>query len=151
MTRPKKPADPPPSDTARAPVAPPVTLRVREIRRRLERGVWTSDQAAELAAAWGITEAMVRGHAAEAQRQLEAILDAGQVAREVLAESRAAIDEAFAQGDMKAVKGLLEVQMKLAGIDMHKDSKSDPRHLKAAPQPEGGNVVHLPPWKKKPA
>lgn len=147
MSQPKKPADPPQTGPARAPASPSVAMRVREIRCRMQRGVWTSDQAAELAVEWGVSESFVRAHASEASRQLEAILDPGQVAREILAESRTAIAEAFAQGDMKAVKGLLEVQMKLVGIDVHKDSKNGP---KPADKPsEGGKVVHLPPWKKR--
>lgn len=140
----KKQPPEPPSDTPRARVlAPPVALRVRAIRLRLEAGTWGPGCDVELAAEWGITEAMVRGHAAEAQRQREAVLDAGVAARQIEADLAAAIALAFEQLDPVAVQRLLETRLKLHGIGAHRDPKNEPK-----PQSTGDNVVQLP-WRKK--
>lgn len=152
----KKPATPDPESDpthARQP-PPPLALRVREIRRRIEMGTWGPEATAELATTWGITEAMVRGHAAEASRQLEAVLDAQGAPRAIDADLTAALDLAFAQGDMGAVQRLLETKLKLYGIGAHRDARNNPQP--ASPPPAGSsapgersNVVALPPWKKK--
>lgn len=127
MAAKKKPyAAPDSSDTARA-EPPPVWHRVRTIRRRLEERSWDSSQAAELAAAWGITEAMVRGHAAEAQRQLEAVLDDRRGAATIAADLEAGLQLAFEQQDPYAVRGLLAEKLKLHGIGAHRDPKNDPK------------------------
>ena len=132
------------STGARARQAPPIWLRVRAIRLRLEAGTWSTEAAQELADEWGLVLAVVQRHAAEAQRQREAVLDAGAAARQIEADLGAALQEAFAQGDMVAVQRLLETRLKLHGLGAHRDSRNDP---KAAPA-EGGKVVQLP-WKKK--
>lgn len=91
----KKPA-PSAEHSARAPdlppPAPPVALRVRAIRLQLDAGTWGPGCAAELAAAWGVTEVVVRAHAAEAQRQREAmslaLYQIGRQPAELLARGR---------------------------------------------------------------
>jgi|GEM_PF-2208996 len=127
----------PPSDTARAPESPPVWQRVRTIRRRLEERTWDSAQAAELAEAWGITEAMVRGHAAEAQRQLEAVLDSKRGEATIAADLEAALQLAFEQGDPYAIRGLLAEKLKLHGIGAHRDPKNDPKPAAEQQTPTG--------------
>ena len=143
----KRPDREPESDTTRArdPAPPPVWARVRTIRRHLEERTWTGEVAQALAEEWGISEAMVRGHAAEAQRQLEAVLDAGQAARQIGADLELGLAMAMAQEDPFALKGLLEAKMRLHGLGAHRDSRNDP---KPGEKPEGGKVVQLP-WKKK--
>lgn len=132
------------SDPARAPEPPPLWQRVRTIRRRLEERTWSADQAAELAAAWGITEAMVRGHAAEAARQLEAVLDSKRGEATIAADLDAAIEMAFEQGDPHAIRGLLAEKLKLHGIGAHRDSRNDPKPAAAPAPPE-----EVPFWLKK--
>lgn len=142
----KKPAPEEAESTgARARQAPPIWLRVRAIRLRLEAGTWSTEAAQELADEWGLVLAVVQRHAAEAQRQREAVLDAGAAARQIEADLDAALQEAFAQGDMVAVQRLLETRLKLHGLGAHRDSRNDP---KPGEKPEGGKVVQLP-WKKK--
>lgn len=123
----KKPETPAPPDTARAPEAPPVWRRVRIIRRRLEERTWAPEQASELAAEWGLTDAVVRGHAAEAQRQLEAVLDDRRGEATIAADLEAGLDLAFEQGDPYAVRGLIAEKLKLHGIGAHRDPKNDPK------------------------
>lgn len=138
MTKPKTPATPaPPSDPARAPEPPPVALRVRAIRRLLEAGAWGPEAADELQRAWGLSPAVVRGHAAEAARQMEALLDAAAAPRAIDADLVAALDLAFAQGDMGAVQRLLETRLKLYGIGAHRDPKNDPKPVAAQPTSPG--------------
>lgn len=139
----KRPA---PSDPPGAPVAPPLSLRVRAIRRHLEAGTWGAEVATELEVAWGVTAAMVRGHAAEAARQLEAVLDAQRAPLAVDADLSTALDIAFAQGDMGAVQRLLETKLKLYGIGAHHSSKNDPKPTTTQQAQDGGKVL---PWKKK--
>ena len=127
MTKPKSPASPAPPDPARARMAPPVFLRVRTIRRLIETGAWGPEAAAELEAEWGLTPAVVRSHAAEAGRQLEAVLDAGAAARQIEADLAAAVEMAFSQGDPAAVQRLLETRLKLHGIGAHRDPRNDPK------------------------
>ena len=140
----KQPPPPPESTGARAP-APPVWLRVRAIRLHLEAGTWSGEVERELAEDWGLEPAVVRRHAAEAQRQLEAVLDAGAAAKQIEADLSAAIQTAFAQGDMGAVQRLLETRLKLHGIGAHRDPKNDPRPAAAAPAPP----EQVPFWLKK--
>jgi hypothetical protein len=104
----------------------------------MEAGTWGPGCAAELAAAWGVTEAMVRGHASEASRQLEAVLDAGAAARQIEADIDAALQVAFQAGDMGAVQRLLETRLKLHGIGAHK-------------RPEAGPSIHQQPTTQAPA
>lgn len=135
------------TDTARAPEAPPVWHRVRCIRRHLEAGTWGPEVAAELEATWGLTPAVVRTHAAEAQRQREAVLDAGAAARQIEADIDAALQEAFTQGDMGAVQRLLETRLKLHGLGQHRDPKNDPKpEQKASADPS--NLATTPPWER---
>lgn len=126
MAAKKKPLAPSPDSTG-ARAAPPVHLRVRAIRLLLESGVWSTEMAKEFAEGWGLPLAAVQRHAAEAQRQREAVLDAGAAARQIEADLDAALQEAFAQGDMGAVQRLLETRLKLHGIGAHRDSKNDPK------------------------
>lgn len=143
----KKPAPtPPPSDPARAPDPPPVVLRVRTIRLRMEAGTWGPGCAVELAAAWGVTEAMVRGHAAEASRQLEAVLDAGAAAKQIEADLAIGIQMAMEAGDLNALKGLLEARLKLHGIGAHRNPANNPQVTTPAPAQEPAKVL---PWRKK--
>lgn len=147
MTKPKTPPTPAPSDTARAPEPPPVWQRVRTIRRLLETAAWGPEAADELQAAWGVTAAMVRGHAAEAQRQLEAVLDGVGAARQIEADLAAAVEMAFSQGDPAAVQRLLETRLKLHGIGAHRDPKNDPRPAAVDPTPPVARPS--PPWLKR--
>lgn len=141
----KQPPPPPESPGARAP-APPIWLRVRAIRLHLEAGTWSGEVERELAEEWGLDPAIVRRHAAEASRQLEAVLDAGAAARQIEADLSAAIQTAFAQGDMGAVQRLLETRLKLHGIGAHRDPKNDPKPTAAAvPTPP----EEVPFWLKK--
>lgn len=150
MTKPKTPATPPaPSDTARAPEPPPVWQRVRTIRRLLETAAWGPEAADELQAAWGVTAAMVRGHAAEAQRQLEAVLDGVGAARQIEADLAAAVELAFSQGDPAAVQRLLETRLKLHGIGAHRDPKNDPLRAPAPTAPTPPADRPPPPWLKR--
>lgn len=153
MTKPKTPATPaPPSDPTRAPVAPPIFLRVRTIRRLMETGGWGPEAADELQAAWGVTAAMVRGHAAEASRQLEAVLDGVAAARQIEADLAAAVELAFSQGDPAAVQRLLETRLKLHGIGAHRDPKNDPLRAPQAPPPDPTAPPTQrppPPWLKR--
>lgn len=136
MTKPKTPATPAPDTLARAPVAPPVFLRVRTIRRMMETESWDGAAAAELAAAWGIEPDTLRRHAAEASRQLEAVLDGVAAARQIEADLAAAVELAFSQGDPAAVQRLLETRLKLHGIGAHRDPKNDPLRAPQAPPPD---------------
>lgn len=158
MTQPKKPVPPPgPDQPARAPVAPPVAppvaIRVRQIREHLVARTWTPALAAELAATWGLGLATVQHDAAEASRQLEALLDSDLVRREVAGIFQEALDRARSEAkDAEASKALANVGkllLQMHGVGAHRDPRNDP---KPADKPsEGSNVVHLPPWKKKPA
>lgn len=142
MTPRKKPAPD-------APPAPPVALRVRAIRLQLDAGTWGPGCAAELAAAWGVTEVVVRAHAAEAQRQREAVLDAGAAARQIEADIDAALQVAFAAGDMGAVQRLLETRLKLHGIGAHKRPENNPSITPPAPTTGGAiDLASLPPWER---
>lgn len=126
MTPKKKPGDP-------TSPAPPVALRVRAIRLLLDAGTWGTEPTRELAALWGVSEVVVRAHAAEAQRQREAVLDAGAAARQIEADIDAALQVAFAAGDMGAVQRLLETRLKLHGIGAHKRPENNPSVHQEAP------------------
>lgn len=145
----KKPETPASSDPPRAPIAPPIALRVRTIRRHLEARTWGAEVASELEATWGVTAAMVRGHAAEAARQLEAVLDAQAAPRAIDADLSAALDLAFDQGDMGAVRGLLETKLKLYGIGQHHSQKNDPKPAASATAPT--EPPKRPFWRKEKA
>ena len=132
----KAATSPPLESTARAPDPPPVALRVRTIRLRLDAGTWSSEAGDELAAEWGLDPAAVRRHAAEAQRQREAVLDAGAAARQIEADIDAALQVAFQAGDMGAVQRLLETRLKLHGIGAHKRPEAGPSiHQQPEPTP----------------
>lgn len=137
MTPRKKPAPD-------APPAPPVALRVRAIRLQLDAGTWGPGCAAELAATWGVTEVVVRAHAAEAQRQREAVLDAGAAAKQIEADIAIGIQMAMEAGDLNALKGLLEARLKLHGIGAHKRPEAGPQvHQQPAP---GAAPAEVPFW-----
>lgn len=150
MTKPKTPATPPGQDTpARAPEAPPVFLRVRTIRRLMETDAWDGGAAAELQAAWGLEADTLRRHAAEASRQLEAVLDGVAAARQIEADLAAAVELAFSQGDPAAVQRLLETRLKLHGIGAHRDPKNDPLRAPAPTAPTPPADRPPPPWLKR--
>lgn len=140
----KKPETPAAVQTARAPEPPPVWRRVRTVRRHLEERTWGTDQAEQLAQAWGISLDLVQRHAAEAQRQLEAVLDDRRGEVTIAADLEAGLDLAFEQGDPYAVRGLIAEKLKLHGIGAHRDPKNDPKPAEQAQ--EGGKVL---PWRKK--
>lgn len=123
----KKPAPTQPGQTAGARELPPVWQRVRTIRRHLEERTWSTDQAELLAEAWGLGLDAVQRLAAEAQRQLEAVLDDRRGAATIAADLEAALQLAFEQGDPYAVRGLLAEKLKLYGIGGHRDPKNDPK------------------------
>jgi hypothetical protein len=110
----------------------------------MEAGTWGPGCAAELAAAWGVTEAMVRGHASEASRQLEAVLDAGAAARQIEADLAIGVQMAMEAGDLNALKGLLEARLKLHGIGAHRNPASNPT-VHQQPEP---NPAEVPFWLK---
>lgn len=139
----KQPPQPSAGQPARAPEPPPVWQRVRHIRRQLEERTWSTEQAQALAEEWGVTLDMVQRHAAEAGRQLEAVLDDRRGAATIAADLEAALQLAFEQGDPYAIRGLLAEKLKLHGIGAHRDPKNEPK-----PQSTGDNVVQLP-WRKK--
>ena len=111
----KKPETPAAVQTARAPEPPPVWRRVRTVRRHLEERTWGTDQAEQLAQAWGISLDLVQRHAAEAQRQLEAVLDDRRGEVTIAADLEAGLDLAFEQGDPYAVRGLIAEKLKQIG------------------------------------
>lgn len=121
----KKPANDS-QTSARETPAPPVYLRVRHIRRLMELTLWSKDHVPDLADEWGVAEVTVHGHAAEASRQLEAVLDALAIGRSVLADTDTAIQIALAQGDMKAVASLQEIRLKLMGLGVHREARNSP-------------------------
>ncbi|MCU0659780.1 MAG: hypothetical protein MUF64_32290, partial [Polyangiaceae bacterium] len=118
---------PDPVQPARAPEPPPVWARVRAIRRHLEERTWQADVAQALAEEWAISLDLVQRHAAEASRQLEAVLDDRRGAATIAADLEAALQLAFEQGDPYAVRGLLAEKLKLHGIGAHRDSRNDPK------------------------
>jgi hypothetical protein len=123
----KKPAPTPPGQPAGARELPPVWQRVRVIRRHLEERTWSTDQAELLAEAWGLGLDAVQRLAAEASRQLEAVLDDRRGAATIAADLEAALQMAFEQDDPYAVRGLLAEKLKLYGIGGHRDPKNDPK------------------------
>jgi len=116
---------PPESPGARAP-APPIRLRVRTIRLHLEAGTWGPGVEREMAEEWGMDPAVVRRHAAEASRQIEAVLDAGAAARQIEADLAIGVQMAMETGDLNALRGLLETRLKLHGIGAHKRPENNP-------------------------
>jgi hypothetical protein len=140
---------PSPESTARAPDPPPVALRVRTIRLRLDAGTWSSEAGDELAAEWGLDPAAVRRHAAEAQRQREAVLDAGAAARQIEADLAIGVQMAMEAGDLNALKGLLEARLKLHGIGAHRNPASNPQVTTTTPaQGSSTDLATLPPWER---
>lgn len=129
MAAKKRPPTPPtpPGQPAGARELPPVWQRVRVIRRHLEERTWGTDQAELLAEAWGLGLDAVQRLAAEASRQLEAVLDDRRGAATIAADLEAALQLAFEQGDPYAVRGLLAEKLKLYGIGAHRAPKDDPK------------------------
>lgn len=136
-------------------VAPPVAERVATIRRLLTARAWDSERAAELAEVWQVSEVTIRVHAAEAQRQLEALLDQDQVRHEVAGLLAEATERARAEKkDADAAKALTTVAKLKAEIGGLTRKQATPPGKAPAPTPtgaptaptEGGKVL---PWKKK--
>lgn len=144
----KKQPPPPAGQPARVPEPPPVWQRVRHIRRQLEERTWSTEQAQALADDWGVTLDMVQRHAAEAGRQLEAVLDDRRGAATIAADLEAALQLAFEQGDPYAIRGLLAEKLKLHGIGAHRDPKNEPRPTAPEPQVPTGVAAFLRPKPK---
>lgn len=102
----------------------PVDERVRTIRRMMAVKAWKPEVIDLLAEEWQLSPTTVRCHAAEASRQLEALLDADQARSEIadmLAEARArASQEPEHARASLALSKAAESSMKLHGIGAHR-------------------------------
>ena len=116
-------------DSART--APTVSERVAIVRRFLTERAWSTDQAEVLAAEWGVALVTVQAHAAEAQRQIEAMLDQEQVRARLDGLLLEAADAArLEKKHAERAKALVLVAREgreLAGIGRHRDPKNDPK------------------------
>lgn len=127
---PRKPRRSQPS--AREPdLRPTVAERVAVIRRRLVARSWEPGQAEELAEEWGVSLVLVRAHAAEAARQLEAMQDQEQVRNVIDGLLLEAVDAARQEGKpaakARALVAVARERRELAGIGAHRDPKNDPK------------------------
>ena len=132
---------------------PSVAERVAIIRRELLARRWGPAVAAELAVAWDVSDVLVRHHASEAQRQIEAAADVAleraQVHVLLLEAADAARLEPRPAEAARALVAVAEARRKLAGIGEHKDPRSDPKP--AAEQPDPGAPARVPVgFKRKP-
>lgn len=98
--------------------APGPEDRVRHIQSLMARLEWVSGRTArELAAQWGLAVGTVENDAADASRRMRRVGDPVPGAIEFLIDNlRAGILGAVAEGDWKALPGLLEVARKVLGV-----------------------------------
>lgn len=110
---------------------PTVAERVASIRRRMVARTWTPDQANELAEEWDVSPVLVRGHAAEASRQIEAMADLSQVKAALdgllLEAADAARQEERPAERAKALVAVVREGRELAGIGAHRDPRNNPQ------------------------
>lgn len=144
MTPRKKPsASAPPPDPR-----PTVAERVATIRRRMVARTWAPDQAEELAEEWGVSLVLVRAHASEASRQIEAMADPSQVKAALdgllLEAADAARQEERPADRARALCQVVREGRELAGIGAHRDAKNDPKTT----GPQESKPVEVPFWLK---
>jgi hypothetical protein len=134
MTARKKPTPAPPPDGR-----PSVAERVAVIRRRMVARTWSPDQTEELAEEWGVSLVLVRAHASEASRQIEAMADPSQVKAALdgllLEAADAARQEEKPADRARALCQVVREGRELAGIGAHRDARNDPKTT-AQPEPK---------------
>jgi hypothetical protein len=104
---------------------------VAVVRRYLVGRSWSQQVAQALAEEWGLSLVMVQGHAAEAQRQLEAAQDLAQVRGEIDALLYEAAEAARAEerpaDRARALVAVARERRELAGIGAHRDPRNSPQ------------------------
>lgn len=130
-----------PSDPEEPFLRPTVASRVATIRDLMLTGDWAPARAAEFAAVWDVSESLVRHHAGEASRQIEAVADVKRGLSMAFGLLLEALDDAREEekpGERARTKaGIAGTMAKMLGAGEHRDREGDPKTPPAGRVPFG--------------